>query len=498
MLIFPDDEQIARIRNDLSRHANLFIDGAYIPSESGETMPVENPSTGAIIAHAARALEADIDKAVRAARRAFDDGPWRTMPASERARILNRFADLIEAEGEELAVIETLDNGMPWQFARTAAVMMGVESLRYYAGWPTKIGGETLPVSAPGEWFGYTLRQPVGVVAAIAAWNFPLSMACGKIAPALAAGCTVVLKPAEQAPLSALRLGRLAQDAGIPAGVLNIVPGFGQDAGQALVEHPLVDKISFTGSTRTGKTILAASVQHMKRVTLELGGKSPTLIFPDADLSQAIEGAAMGVFFNSGQICVARSRLFVHEKVYDAVVAGISGLMDHLKVGNPFAPETVLGPLISKAQFDKVRRYISLGSEEGATLVKGGQRVGECGYFVAPTLLTDVALDATVMREEIFGPVINVVRFQDDEIDKVAALANDTPYGLAASIWTRDLSIAHRMSSRIDAGLIEVNGAPPMQFGFPFGGFKQSGLGRENGRDGIEAFTETKSVLMRL
>jgi len=387
---------------------------------------------------------------------------------------------------------------MPYRFARTAAVPMGVEAIRYYAGWPGKLGGDTLPVSAPGEWFGYTLRQPVGVVAAISAWNFPLSMACGKMAPALAAGCTVVLKPAEQAPLATLRLGRLAQEAGIPDGVLNIVPGFGKDAGQALVEHPMVDKISFTGSTSTGKVILATAARQLKQVTLELGGKSPTLIFPDADISQAINGAAMGVFLNSGQVCVARSRLFVHEKVYDEVVAGISAMMPQLKVGAPFSPDTILGPLISQIQFDKVRRYITLGTEEGGTLAGGGQRVGECGYFIEPTLLTDVALDATVMREEIFGPVISAVRFGDEDIDTLATLANDTPYGLAASIWTHDLSTAHRLAARIDAGMIDVNGSPPMQFGFPFGGFKQSGLGRENGREGIEAFLQTKSILMRL
>jgi len=277
MLSYPDATQIAQIQADLSSNARLFIDGAYVPSQSGETMPVENPATGEVIAHAACAQQADIDKAVRAARRAFDEGPWRTMPAPERARILHRFADLIEAAGDELALIESLDNGMPYRFARMAAVAMGVEALRYYAGWPGKLGGDTLPVAAPGEWFGYTLRQPVGVVAAISAWNFPLSMACGKLAPALAAGCTIVLKPAEQAPLAALRLGRLAQEAGIPDGVLNIVPGFGKDAGQALVEHPLVDKISFTGSTSTGKTVLTTAAKHLKQVTLELGGKSPAL-----------------------------------------------------------------------------------------------------------------------------------------------------------------------------------------------------------------------------
>ena len=490
---------IAAVRSRLAAApAQLFIDGAYVDAADGATLAVEDPATGETIAHASSAGPLDIDRAVRAARSAFEGGPWSRMSPNERSKLLWKLADAIDAAGDELATIETLDNGMPYGIARHAAVPMASESLRYYAGWPTKLGGETLPVSAEGEWHAYTLRQPVGVVGAISAWNFPLSMACGKLAPAMAAGCTVVLKPAEQTPLGVAQLGRLAQEVGIPDGVINVVAGLGSVAGQALVDHPLVNKISFTGSTATGKAILAASARDLKRVTLELGGKSPCVIFADADLERAIEGAAMGVFFNSGQICVARSRLFVHRKVFDRVVEGVAGFVRNLKVGNGFEPSSMLGPLVSRAQLDRVAGYVELGTAEGAELVAGGRRLGETGYFVEPTLLAGASPDMRVMREEIFGPVVCAVPFDDDDLQLIAARANDTEFGLAASIWTRDLGTAHRMARRIDAGQIEVNGGLPMQFALPFGGFKQSGIGRENGREGIEAFTELKTVTMRL
>ena len=478
--------------------AQLFIDGRYVDAADGGTMEVEDPATGLPLATAAAAGAEDVDRAVRAARKAYESGPWARMTAGERARLLWKLAEAVEAAGDELATIETLDNGMPYGIARHAAIPMAAESLRYYAGWPTKLGGETLPVSAAGEWHAYTLRQPVGVVGAISAWNFPLSMACGKLAPALAAGCTVVLKPAEQTPLGAAQLGRLAQEVGFPDGVINVVAGLGRTAGQALVDHPLVNKISFTGSTATGKAILAASARDLKRVTLELGGKSPCIIFADADLDRAIEAAAMGVFFNTGQICVARSRLFVHRAVYDRVVEGVSGFVARLKVAGGFEPDSMLGPVVSRAQLDRVMEYIHLGTAEGAELVAGGRRLGETGYFVEPTLLAGTHADMRVVREEIFGPVVCAVPFDDDNLDLIAARANDTAFGLAASIWTRDLSTAHRLARRIDAGAIEVNGGPPMEFALPFGGFKQSGIGRENGRAGIEAFTEIKTVTVRL
>ncbi len=476
----------------------LFINGEMVAAASGSTFEVLNPATGELLAIVASAGPSDVDAAVHAAHRAFTNGPWAIMPATERAALIWKLADAIEAHGEELALIETLDNGMPYPQALMAAVPMAVESLRYNSGWATKLAGETLPNSAPGEWLSYTLRQPIGVVAAIAAWNFPLSMACGKLAPALAAGCTVVLKPAEQAPLSAVRLARIIQEVGFPPGVINILPGLGHEAGAALVDHPLVRKISFTGSTATGKAILQASARDMKRVTLELGGKSPTVIFGDADLNAAIEGAAMGVFFNTGQICVARSRLFIEESVFDQVVEGVSTFVGHLKVGDGLEPGTMLGPVVSADQIERVQRYVASGATSGARVVAGGRRIGDKGYFLEPTVFVGASPDAEIMREEIFGPVVSAVPFQRDDLDTIAAMANDTEFGLAASIFTEDLSITHRLARRIDAGLIEVNGGAPMQFSLPFGGFKQSGLGRENGRAGVEAFTETKTVSIRL
>jgi len=492
--VFPSADHIAAAKQELAASADhLFIDGEFVAASDGATLDVENPASGEHLAQVASAGVADVDAAVRAAHRALHDGPWATMPATERAALLWRLADAIEADAHDFALIETLDNGMPYAQALMAAVPMAVDALRYNSGWATKLGGETLPSGAPGEWFSYTLRQPVGVVAAIAAWNFPLSMACGKLAPALAAGCTIVLKPAEQAPLSAVRLARIVQQVGFPKGVINILPGLGSVAGQALVDHPLVRKITFTGSTAVGKAILRASANDLKRVTLELGGKSPAVVFGDADLGPAIEAAAMGVFFNTGQICVARSRLFVEETVYDEVVEGVAGFIRNLKVGDGLEPGSMLGPVISRAQLERIESYIS-----GAAPAAGGRRIGDRGYFIEPTLFTGLDPDSPLAREEIFGPVVVAVPFKRGDLDAVASAANDTSYGLAASIFTRDLSTAHRLARRIDAGLIEINGGAPMQFSLPFGGFKQSGLGRENGREGVEAFTELKSVSIRL
>jgi phenylacetaldehyde dehydrogenase len=477
--------------------SRLFINGKFVDAHDGATFDVENPATGQVIARAAAGSAPDIDAAVRAARRAFDEGPWSTMPPTERARLLWRLSDAIEARAEELALLETLDNGMPYTMALGVALPMAIEALRYCSGWPTKLAGDTLPSSAPGEWHTYTLRQPIGVVGAISAWNFPISMACGKLAAALAAGCTVVLKPAEQTPLTAARLGEIIRDVGFPDGVVNIVSGFGKTAGQALVDHPLVDKISFTGSTVTGKSILAASTRDLKRVSLELGGKSPNIIFADADMERAIEAAAMGIFFNTGQVCVARSRLFVQKQAFDKVVEGVAGFVERLKVGDGLLPDTMLGPVVSRVQQDRVRRYIDIGRQEGE-IVAGGKRLDGPGYFVQPTVVAGTRPDSQLMREEIFGPVVCVVPFSADDLGAVAALANDCDYGLAASIWTRDLSTAHKLARRIKAGSIEINGAPPMQFSLPFGGFKQSGIGRENGREGIESMTEVKSVSIQL
>lgn len=478
----------------------LFIDGAFVPAASGETLDVIDPATGQVFASAAAGASEDIDRAVRAARRAIDSGPWRTMPPAHRARLMIRLADLIEAQGERIALTETLDNGMPFMMAKFAAVMGASEQLRYNAGWATKLTGETVTPSAPGEWHAFTVREPVGVVGAIVPWNFPFVMAVAKIAPALAAGCTVVLKPAEQTPLTAVLLGELIAAAGFPEGVVNIVTGYGETAGAALVDHPLVDKVSFTGSTAVGKAIVRASTGNLKRVTLELGGKSPVLIFPDADLARAIPAAAMGIFGNAGQVCAAGSRLFVHERVYDEVVEGITRRAATLRVGSGLSGAE-MGPLVSEEQLRRVLGYIDSGSGEGAQVAAGGARLsgeGFEGYFVQPTVLTGTVAGMKVVEEEIFGPVLCAMRFGDEDVDALAARANATEYGLSSSIWTQDISTALKMAHRLRAGTVRVNGGGGVDPALPLGGFKQSGWGRENGRAGVEAFTELKSVTVAL
>ncbi len=477
----------------------MLIGGQMVAAASGQTFDVYDPAVGLPFARSAAGGAEDVDRAVKAARKALESGPWSRMTPAERAKLMWKLAEVIESHAEDIALLETLNNGKPYMVALHGEVAMAAECLRYNAGWATKIGGDTPPViSAPGEWHAYTLREPVGVCGLITAWNFPFAMAVGKIAPALAAGCTVVLKPAEQTPLTAIKLAEMVLEAGFPEGVINIVTGFGKDAGHALVEHPDVDKISFTGSTGTGMHIMAAAARTMKRVTLELGGKSPNIIFPDANLPKAIEHAAMGVFFNTGQVCVARSRLFIHRKVYDQVVEGVKGFASQLKIGSGLDFENVLGPVVSQAQLDRIVGYVRAGREEGAQVAAGGERIGNTGYFVQPTVLTGVNAGMRVVREEIFGPVVAAMPFDDDDLDAVARLANDSVYGLAASVWTGSLSTAHKMAGRIKAGLIEINGAPPMQFSLPFGGYKQSGVGRENGREGVLAYTELKTVVVGL
>lgn len=490
-------DSLDALRADLAaRPRQLFIGGEFVDAANGETFDVIDPATGKAFARAAKGEREDIDRAVKAARAAFDG--WAATPPAQRARLMLKLADAIEAEGERIALTETLDNGMPFLMAKFGGVGGAAEALRYNAGWATKITGETMQVSWPGEWQAMSLREPVGVVGAIVPWNFPFVMAVAKIAPALAAGCTVILKPAEQTPLTAALLGELVARVGFPAGVVNIVTGFGETAGAALVDHAGVDKVSFTGSTAVGKAIVRASTGNLKRVTLELGGKSPTLIFADADLAKAIPAAAMGIFGNAGQVCAAGSRLFVHERVFDEVVAGISERARTLRVGAGLAPGTEMGPLVSQEQLDRVLGYVASGLDEGAAVGVGGGRIEGEGYFVQPTVLTGTASGMKVVEEEIFGPVLCAMKFGDEDLEAIAAKANATEYGLSSAIWTRDISTALRMAKRLRAGTVRINGGMGVDPAMPLGGYKQSGWGRENGRAGVEAYTELKAVTIGL
>ena len=475
----------------------LFIGGEWVDAETGQTIDVINPATGLVIAKVQAGGAGDIDKAVKAARKAFESGPWPQMTGTDRAQLMWKLAELIEANADEIGLMESLDNGMPMMMAKFGAALGSARNLRYNAGWAGKVLGETIEGHNLAR-HTYTLKQPVGVVGAITPWNFPLPMEVSKIAPAMAAGCTVVLKPAELTPLTAIKLGELIQEAGIPPGVVNIVTGYGDPAGKALVEHPDVDKLSFTGSTATGKWIVQAAAGSLKRVSLELGGKSPVLIFPDADLEKAIPGAAMGVFGNAGQVCVAGSRLYVHKDVFDKVVDGVTQMAKSLKVGPGQDPDTQMGPLISQKQLDRVSGYIASGKEEGAEVVVGGERSGNQGYFMQPTVLAETNREMKVVREEIFGPVVCAMPINDDDIEKIARTANDTTYGLAAYIWTRDMGVAHKLAKKIQAGTVSVNGSAGIDPAVPFGGFKQSGWGRENGFEGAEHFYETKTVSVAL
>ncbi len=480
----------------LVKQTKILINNRWLDSVSGKSFQTINPATGEVLAEVAEADSADVDLAVKAARKAFHaKAAWRRMSGADRGKLLNRLADLIEKNVDELAALESLDNGKPRHVARTADLPLVIACYRYYAGWADKIQGKTIPVS--GDYFCYTRHEPVGVVGQIIPWNFPLLMQAWKLAPALACGNTVVLKVAEQTPLSALRIGELIVEAGFPEGVVNILPGYGPTAGAAIAQHMDVDKVAFTGSTEVGHLIMkAAAESNLKRVTLELGGKSPNIVFGDADMDAAIEGSHFALFFNQGQCCCAGSRAFVEEKVYDEFVERSTERAKRRRVGDPFDRITEQGPQVDQDQFNKVLSYVEAGKQEGARLMCGGERVGDRGYFVAPTVFADVRDEMKIAQEEIFGPVMSILKFKD--MDELVDRANQTIYGLAAAVWTRDIGKAHHIANNVRAGTVWVNCFDVFDAAAPFGGFKQSGIGRELGEYGLQQYSEIKTVTVKL
>ena len=478
------------------RQTRILINNQWVDSVSGKTFETINPATGEVLAKVAEADGADVDLAVKAARKAFHSkSPWRRMSASERGKLLNRLADLIEKNADELATLEALDNGKPRHVAAAADLPLVVACYRYYAGWADKVQGKTIPIA--GDYFCYTRHEPVGVVGQIIPWNFPLLMQAWKLGPALACGNTVVLKVAEQTPLTALRVGELILEAGFPEGVVNILPGYGPTAGGAMARHMDIDKVAFTGSTEVGHLIMkAAAESNLKRVTLELGGKSPNIVFADSDLDQAVEGSHFALFFNQGQCCCAGSRAFVEEKIYDEFVQRSTERAKRRTVGNPFDPKTEQGPQVDNDQFNKVLSYIEAGKQQGAKLMCGGERVGDRGYFVAPTVFADVKDDMRIAQEEIFGPVMSILKFKD--MDDLVERANASMYGLAAAVWTRDIGKAHYIANNVRAGTVWVNCFDVFDAAAPFGGFKQSGIGRELGEYGLQQYCEIKTVTVKL
>ena len=472
----------------------LFINGEWVDSVSGKTFDTLNPATEEILTSVAEGDKADIDLAVAAARKAFEEGPWKKTDARDRGKVLLRIMELIDKNREELALLETLDNGKPISETTNVDLPLVIDCFLYYAGWADKIHGETIPVR--GEFFNYTLREPVGVVGQIIPWNFPLLMAAWKIAPALACGNTVVLKPAEQTPLTALRLGEICQEAGLPDGVLNIVQGYGPTAGAALAEHMDVDKIAFTGAHTTGRIIMQAASKNLKRISLELGGKSPNIVFADSDIDSAVAGAMTGIFLNQGEICCAGSRLFLEKSIHEEFVDKLSNKAANIRVGNPEDAGTEMGAQVSKEQFDKILGYIDTGKQEGAKLVTGGERCGERGFFIRPTIFDAVDNNMKIAREEIFGPVVSAIPF--DDVSEVVRQGNLSIYGLAAAVWTRDIKKAHRLARELKAGTVWINTYHTFDAASPFGGFKQSGFGRELGVHALELYTQVKSVWVNL
>ncbi|TQS76005.1 aldehyde dehydrogenase family protein [Ornithinibacillus gellani] len=471
----------------------MFINGKFVDSLSGKTFETYNPANGEVLAHVSEAQAEDVDRAVKSAKRAFDDGPWSKMSAADRGRLMYKLAELIDANKQELAEIDSLDNGKPIHEVLGNDIPNAVGQFQYYAGWTTKIVGQTIPVS--GSYFNYTRHEPVGVVGQIIPWNFPLMMAAWKIAPALATGCTVILKPAEQTPLSALYLAKLVAEAGFPDGVVQIVPGFGETAGDALVKHPDVNKIAFTGSTKVGKAIMKEAANTMKRVTLELGGKSPNIILPDADLTKAAPGVFSGIMANQGEVCSAGSRVYIQKKEFDHVMSDLVSFAKSVKQGSGLLPDTQMGPLVSKKQQERVVNYIQRGNEEGATMLTGGGHTTK-GYFVEPTIFSDVDDRMTIAQEEIFGPV--VVAMPYDDLDEIIHRANDSSFGLAAGLWTENLRQAHYVANRLKAGSVWVNCYNVTDPASPFGGYKESGFGREMGSYALNNYTEVKSVWIDL
>jgi len=491
----------APVKKFVGQPRQALINGRWQNAQDGKTFEVFNPATEGVIAHVADCKKADVDMAVAAARKAFEEGPWPNMSPSARGKILWKIGDLILEHLEELAQLESLNNGKPIAVARGADVPLAADLFHYMAGWATKIEGSTLALSVPytpdAQYHAYTRKEPIGVVAQIIPWNFPLLMAAWKLGPVLTAGCTVVLKPAEETPLSALLLAQICLDAGLPPGVLNVVTGFGETCGAPLAAHPGVDKVAFTGSTEVGKLIVKAAANDLKKVTLELGGKSPNIILDDADMSQAIPGASNAIFFNHGQCCCAGSRLFVQEKSYDQVLEGVSAAAKKIKLGPGLNPATEMGPLVSKVQFERVTGFLKSGREEGARTVAGGQRYGETGFFVQPTVLDGTKDSMKVYKEEIFGPVVTVMPFKEVD-DDIIRRANDSVYGLAAGLWTSNIQRAHRIANKLRAGTVWINCYNIFDASMPFGGYKQSGWGREMGQEVLKNYLETKSICMSI